>query len=62
VLKALRSNGIDVVAIHHHMTTTQPTVYFLHYWGKGPAQKLATGVKAAVDQLGKKPAPTAHQH
>jgi hypothetical protein len=53
VLKALRSNGIDVVAIHHHMTTTQPTVYFLHYWGKGSAQKLATGVRAAVDQLGK---------
>jgi len=53
VLKALRSNGIDVVAIHHHMTTTQPTVYFLHYWGKGPAQKLASGVRAAVDQLGK---------
>jgi hypothetical protein len=52
VLKALRANGIDVVAIHHHMTTTQPTIYFLHYWGKGPAQKLATGVKAAIDQLG----------
>jgi len=54
VLKALRSNGIDVVAIHHHMVGTSPDVYFLHYWGKGPAQKLATGVKAALDQLGKK--------
>jgi hypothetical protein len=53
VLKALRANGIDVVAIHHHMTTTQPTVYFVHYWGHGPAQKLATGVRAAIDQLGK---------
>jgi hypothetical protein len=53
VLKALRANGIDVVAIHQHMTTTQPTVYFLHYWGTGPAQKLATGFKAALDQLGK---------
>jgi hypothetical protein len=52
VLKALRSNGIDVVAIHHHMTGTNPEVYFLHYWGKGPAQKLATGVKAAIDHLG----------
>jgi hypothetical protein len=52
VLKALRANGIDVVAIHHHMTTSEPTVYFLHYWGKGPAQKLATGVKAAIEQLG----------
>src|SRR5256886_4665636 len=38
VLKALRSNGLDVVAIHHHMTTTQPTIYFLHYWGSGPAE------------------------
>jgi hypothetical protein len=54
VLKALRSHGIDVVAIHHHMTATSPDVYFLHYWGKGPAQKLATGVRAALDQLGKK--------
>jgi hypothetical protein len=53
VLKALRTNGIDVVAIHHHMTGTDPDVYFLHYWGKGSAQKLATGVKAAVAQLGK---------
>src|SRR5436190_6507855 len=47
VLKALRKNGIDVVAIHHHMTGTQPTVYFLHYWGTGPAEKLATAFKAA---------------
>lgn len=53
VLKALRSNGIEVVAIHHHMTTSEPTVYFLHYWGRGPAQKLAAGVRAAIDQTGK---------
>lgn len=53
VLKALRKNGLDVVSIHHHMTQTQPTVYFLHYWGTGPADKLATGFKAAVSELGK---------
>ena len=53
VLKALRSNGLEVVAIHHHMTDTQPAVFFLHYWGTGPAEKLATGFKAALDQLGK---------
>jgi len=53
VLKALRANGIEVVAIHHHMTTAEPTVFFLHYWGKGPAQKLAGGVKSAIEQLGK---------
>jgi uncharacterized protein DUF1259 len=53
VLKALRSQGINVVAIHHHMTSGSPTVYFLHYYGTGGAAKLATGVKAAIDQLGK---------
>jgi len=52
VLKALRKNGLDVVAIHHHMTTDRPMVIFLHYWGTGPAEKLATGFKAALDQLG----------
>ena len=51
VLKALRANGIDVVALHHHMLGTTPDVFFLHYWGRGPAQKLAAGVRAAVDQL-----------
>jgi uncharacterized protein DUF1259 len=53
VLKALRKNGLDVVAIHHHMTGTEPTVYFLHYWGTGPADRLATGFKAALAELGK---------
>src|SRR5207247_757998 len=33
VLKALRKNGLDVVAIHHHMVGTRPTIFFLHYWG-----------------------------
>ena len=53
VVKALRKNGLDVVAIHHHMTGDRPLVIFLHYWGRGPAEKLATGFKAALDELGK---------
>jgi len=54
VLKALRSNGLDVVAIHHHMTSDRPMIIFLHYWGAGPAEKLATGFKAALGQLATK--------
>jgi len=54
VLKALRRHGLEVVAIHHHMTGTTPVVIFLHYWGKGPADQLAAGFRAALDQLGKK--------
>jgi hypothetical protein len=53
VLKALRANGINVVAIHHHMTDIKPAVIFLHYYGTGPASTLAQGVRAAVDVLGK---------
>lgn len=53
VLKALRKNGLDVVAIHHHMTQDRPMIIFLHYWGTGAAETLANGVKAAVNELGK---------
>ncbi len=56
VLKALRQNDLDVVAIHQHMLQQnpgEPVVIFLHYWGTGPAEKLATGFKAALDELGR---------
>jgi hypothetical protein len=53
VLKALRAGGINVVAIHNHMTDIKPAVIFLHYFGTGQASTLAQGVRAAVDVLGK---------
>lgn len=48
VLKGLRKENIQVVAIHNHMTHETPRVVFLHYWGIGPAKQLAAGVKAAL--------------
>ena len=54
VLKALRSNGLNAVALHHHMTGVSPTVIFVHYYGTGAAATLARGVRAAVDVLGKR--------
>src|SRR5437660_1897212 len=48
VLQALRGAGINVVAIHQHMTMEAPRVMFLHYWGVGPTRALATGLKAAL--------------
>jgi hypothetical protein len=53
VLKALRSNALNVVAVHNHMTAGQPAIYFLHYWGTGSTEKLANGFKAALNELGK---------
>jgi hypothetical protein len=49
VLHSLRSAGINIVAIHSHMEGEEPTSIFLHYWGKGRAEDLARGVKAALD-------------
>jgi len=49
VLKALRAGGINVVAIHSHMTEEEPRVVFLHYWGIGSAAQLAHGLKSALD-------------
>jgi hypothetical protein len=51
VLKSLRKAGINIVAIHNHMTQEEPQYVFLHYWGKGPAQELARGVKSALNIL-----------
>ena len=48
VLKALRRAGINIVAIHQHMTGETPRVMFLHYWGVGRAEDLARGLAAAL--------------
>ncbi len=50
VLKALRHNNINIVAIHSHMSGEQPRILFLHYWGVGPAADLAKAVKEALAQ------------
>ena len=49
VLHALRSGGINVVAIHSHMTGESPRILFLHYWGRGHATDLANTLKRALD-------------
>jgi hypothetical protein len=50
VIKALRSNGIEVTAVHSHMVTEQPRLFFLHFWANDDAMKLAKGLRAALDK------------
>jgi hypothetical protein len=57
VLKTLRKDGINVVAIHQHMTGEQPRVLFLHYWGIGKAADLAGAVVAALKETKQDAAP-----
>jgi hypothetical protein len=47
-LKAIRVGGINIVAIHSHMTDEQPRILFFHYWGRGPAKKLAEAIQGAL--------------
>jgi hypothetical protein len=46
-LKALRIAAINIVAIHSHMTHEDPRILFFHYWGRGPAKRLAEAIKGA---------------
>src|SRR6266545_84106 len=50
LIRALRSNGIDVTAIHSHMLDEQPRLFFLHFWAVDDALKLAKGLRAALDK------------
>jgi hypothetical protein len=47
-LKALRRSGINIVAIHSHMTHENPRILFFHYWGRGAAKDLARSIKDAL--------------
>ena len=49
VLRAMRANGLHVVALHNHMVGETPAYYFVHFWATGPADKLAASFKAVLD-------------
>jgi hypothetical protein len=51
VIKALRNNGIEVTALHSHMLTESPRLFFMHFWANDDAQKLARGLRAALDRV-----------
>jgi hypothetical protein len=52
-LKSLRADGVNIVAIHSHMTEDTPHMLFFHYWGRGKAADLAASVKKALPKDGK---------
>jgi len=51
VIKALRDNGIEVTALHSHMLTDSPHLFFMHFWANDDASKLARGLRAALDKV-----------
>jgi biotin operon repressor len=54
VIAALRENGIQVTALHSHMLTEEPRLFFMHFWANDDAVKLAHGLRAALDKTNSK--------
>ncbi len=50
VIWILAENGIEVTAIHSHMLTETPRLYFMHFWANDDALKLARGLRAALQR------------
>jgi hypothetical protein len=51
VIRTLRTNGIEITALHNHMLDDQPRLFFMHFWANDDAQKLARGLRAALNQM-----------
>jgi len=54
VIKALTENGIVVTAVHNHMLFDDPRLFMMHFWAVGDPEKIATGLKAALDKTNSK--------
>jgi len=51
IIPILRSNGIDITALHSHMVGEEPRLYFMHFWANDDAGRLATALRRAIDQM-----------
>jgi hypothetical protein len=52
VLDALRAGGFEVVALHNHMSTEEPRLFFTHFQASGDPRVLAASFKKALAVLG----------
>jgi hypothetical protein len=51
VIRALQQGGIEVTALHSHMLTEEPRLFFMHFWANDDAVKLAQGLRGALDRM-----------
>ncbi|MER9338589.1 DUF1259 domain-containing protein [Mesorhizobium sp. M0293] len=51
VIKAMQDNGIEITALHSHMLDEQPRLFFMHFWANDDVQKVAKGLRAALDKV-----------
>lgn len=58
VIRALQAGGIEIAALHSHMLTESPRLFFMHFWANDDATKLAATLRSALDQMAVKKAQT----
>ena len=51
VLSELQARNILVTALHSHMLTEQPRLFFMHFWCVGSPESLGDGIKAALSKV-----------
>jgi Domain of Unknown Function (DUF1259) len=56
VMQVLLSAGIEITALHSHMLTEEPRLFFMHFWANDDAIALARGLRGALDRMNVKKA------
>lgn len=51
VISALEDHKIEVTALHSHLLTEQPRLFFMHFWGVGTPESVSQGIKAALAKI-----------
>ena len=51
VISALEEHDIAVTALHSHMLTEQPRLFFMHFWAMGSSESVAAGIKVALSHV-----------
>lgn len=51
VISALEEHHISITALHSHLLTEQPRLFFMHFWAHDTTASVAAGIKAALSHI-----------
>jgi len=51
VISALVEHHVSITALHGHLLTEQPRLFFMHFWAADHTPSVAAGIKAALSHI-----------
>jgi Domain of Unknown Function (DUF1259) len=54
VISELQAHKISVTALHSHMLTEQPRLFFMHFWAVGSPDSVGAGIATALKKISTK--------